>query len=75
MEHLKGILLNMIKESSQTLGSNLKCQICIVLLYFSAIVVIPDKLVLLNGAILLNRYSKLLKLLSMVFDEFSRLPS
>lgn len=65
IQDLVSIFMNLLKEENLVLGSTVKGQISLVLLYLVTLQSIPDKLGLLNSAILLNRYSKLQKLLSL----------
>jgi hypothetical protein len=70
---LSSYFLNLLKESTQILSSSTKCQLSLLLLYLFTITKIPSKLPVLNGSVLLNRYSKLLKLLSLSKDECKQL--
>lgn len=72
---ITGYFLSALKEETQLLSSKTKVQLSLVLLYLVTIRPISTKLAVLNESILLNRYSKVLKLLSLSQDELPNLPS
>jgi hypothetical protein len=73
-QDLTGILMELLTdEEKQRTSSEAKNCTCILLLYLTTIKTLSGKLSVLNGCILLNRYSKLLKLLSLAADELPSL--
>lgn len=65
LEHLVAMLMPVLTEEKENLNSEVRVQLCLVLLYLTNMTAVHSKLDSLSSAVLLNRYSKLIKLLSL----------
>jgi hypothetical protein len=69
---ITAIFLKILEKDN--VGADCLCKVHIVLLYLVSINYFEAKLATLNTGILLNRYSKLIKLLSLSFESLPALP-